>query len=131
MNRVVIGIGSNIDPQANVRAAVEAIAAGHRLLAESAFVQTEAIGRPHDPPFLNGAVLIETQMDADALKRWLRELEAQLGRRRGPDRCAPRTIDLDIVVLNGEIVDWAVRERDFLRTAVREVLGDVVPDDPS
>ena len=48
--------------------------------------------------FLNAAALILTDLPTQQLKaELLRPIEAQLGRRRGPDRYAPRTIDLDLV----------------------------------
>ena len=124
MNRVVIGVGSNIEPQKHIAAARERIARDHRLLAESRFVETRPIGGPAQPNFSNGALLIETTMSREALKIWLETVEADLGRVRGANRYDPRTIDLDIVVWNGEIVDPDVYERRFLREAVLEVWPD-------
>ena len=47
--------------------------------------------------------------------------ERELGRIRKSDRYDPRTIDLDIVVWGGEIMDEDVYEREFLRAAILEV----------
>jgi 2-amino-4-hydroxy-6-hydroxymethyldihydropteridine diphosphokinase len=60
-------------------------------------------------------------MGREELKSWLRELERELGRIRKSDRYDPRTIDLDIVVWGGEIMDEDVYEREFLRAAILEV----------
>jgi len=60
-------------------------------------------------------------MGREELKAWLRELEGDLGRTRSTDRYNSRTIDLDIVVWGGEIMDEDVYEREFLRTAILEV----------
>jgi len=126
VNRVIIGLGSNIDPKQNIERAVECIDDAHRVLALSSLVETEPIGVTDQPKFLNGAVLIETRLTRDELNGWLRQLEADLGRVRTSRKYGPRTIDLDIVVWNGRIVHRDVRERDFLRRAVLEVAPDLV-----
>lgn len=94
----------------------------HRLVRSSGFVQTEPVGYKEQPPFTNGAWLIETRMMLSELTEWLHILEDRLGRVRTENRFGPRTIDLDLVVWNGEIVDEDVFERDFLNKAVLEVL---------
>lgn len=125
MNRVVIGVGSNIDPDKNIPAARERIAREHKVFAESQFVETEPVGFEDQPNFVNGAVLIGTQMERDELNDWLHEVERELGRVRGENRFGPRTIDLDVVVWNGEIVDGNVYDRPFLRQAVLELRPDL------
>ena len=127
MSRAVIALGSNIRPQDNVPKAILRIGQTHRIMKKSRFTETPAIGSTPQPDFVNGALLIETAMDRDALKDWLRKVEAELGRVRSEDRNAPRTIDLDIVVWDGQIVDDDVYGRDFLRRAVEEVCPDLNP----
>ncbi len=121
MNQAVIGIGSNIQPQANIEKAIKRIAESHRILNESRFVETEPLAGRDQPNYMNGAMLIQTSMGREELKSWLRELERELGRIRKSDRYDSRTIDLDIVVWDGEIVDEDVYEREFLKTAILEV----------
>lgn len=121
MNRAVIGVGSNIEPDANIAAARRRIARAHKLLAESQFVETEPIGYDDQPNFINGVILVETDMDRETLKGWLGGVETDLGRVRSENRCGPRTIDLDIVVWNGSVVDEDVYVRPFLREAVLQV----------
>ena len=122
MNQAVVAIGSNIEPERNIPAAIEQLEAVMSVLGESRFLHTEPVGPPGQPEFVNGVVLVETPLDCAGLKSLLRGVESQLGRIRTADRYAPRPIDLDIVVWNGRIVDDDVRERDFLRLAIREVL---------
>ncbi|MFQ5795093.1 MAG: 2-amino-4-hydroxy-6-hydroxymethyldihydropteridine diphosphokinase [Candidatus Bipolaricaulia bacterium] len=121
MNRVVISMGSNIQPEAHIKQAKEKIAEQHRIVAESRLVETEPIGYLDQPHFVNGTILIETTMERESLKNWLSQLEGELGRVRTENRYGPRTIDLDIVVWNGELVDPDFCERDFLRDTVLEV----------
>ncbi len=125
MNRVIIGVGSNIDPDENIARARDRIAAAFCLLSESRWVETKPVGCSEQANFINGALLIETRLARDELKARLRELETQLGRARAANRDEPRPIDLDIVVWNGEVVDPDVHERAFLREAVLDVLPDL------
>ena len=122
MNQVVIAIGSNIDPEKNIRMAIAKIRVNFELRAESAFVTTKPIGNTDQPDFTNGALLISTHLKPPELKRWLKNVEKKLGRTKSQDKNGPRTIDLDIAVWNGKIVDNDVHERNFLKNAVFELL---------
>ncbi len=126
MNQAVIGIGSNIQPEANIAKAIEKIAESHRILNESRFVVTEPLAERDQPDFVNGAILIQTSMGHEDLKAWLKELENDLGRTRGTDRYDSRTIDLDIVVWGGMIVDEDVYEREFLKAAILEICPQLI-----
>ncbi|MCH6545268.1 MAG: 2-amino-4-hydroxy-6-hydroxymethyldihydropteridine diphosphokinase [Deltaproteobacteria bacterium] len=121
MNQAVIGIGSNIQPKPNIDKAISKIAKSHRILSTSRFVETEPLAGRDQPNYMNGAILIQTSMGREELKSWLRELEGDLGRTRSTDRYDSRTIDLDIVVWGGEIMDEDVYEREFLKAAILEV----------
>jgi 2-amino-4-hydroxy-6-hydroxymethyldihydropteridine diphosphokinase len=125
-NRAVLGLGSNIDPEENIRKAIEIIGGEIRLIRASSFVETEPVGFKEQRSFINGALLIETGLGASELKTRLREIEAELGRVRDADRNGPRTIDLDILVWNGEVVDEDVYERGFLRDSIKELLPGIV-----
>lgn len=121
-NRAVLGLGSNIDPEKNTQKAADIIRAEFRLVKISTFVRTEPVGFKEQAPFLNGALLIETELDAASLKARLKEIEIALGRVRTENKNGPRTIDLDILVWNGEVVDDDVYEREFLKSSIKELL---------
>jgi len=121
MNRVVIGFGSNIDPWKNVQTARDRVSKEHKVLAVSQFRETLPVDAEGQPNFVNGVMLIETEWERQRLKGWLREIERQLGR-EPEDRKGPRTIDLDLIIWNDQIVDEDVRERAFLRESVKEIL---------
>ena len=125
-NRAVLGLGSNIDPEENIRKAIEIISGEVSLIKASSFVETEPVGFNEQRSFINGALLIETGLGASALKARLREIETGLGRVRTGDKNGPRTIDLDILVWNGEVVDEDVYERGFLRDSIKELLPGIV-----
>lgn len=124
-NEVIIGVGSNIDPQINIDKAKQLIAQNHNLLKASSFIETKPIGCKNQDNFLNGAFLIETEMDTLSLKSWLKTLETQLGRVKTENKNGPRTIDLDIIVWNREIVDSEVYERDFLINSIKELIPEL------
>jgi 2-amino-4-hydroxy-6-hydroxymethyldihydropteridine diphosphokinase len=125
MARVLIAMGSNIDPERNLRQAVRRLAERCDVLATSPVYETAPVGKTDQPNFLNAAVLIETVLDAGALKaQVLRAIERELGRVRTEDKNAPRTIDLDIVLYRGQVVDPDVRR--YAHVAVP--LADLAPE---
>jgi 2-amino-4-hydroxy-6-hydroxymethyldihydropteridine diphosphokinase len=98
-------LGSNIQPEQNIPLAVAHLQKRLTVLEASSIWQSDAIGSS-GPDFLNGALLVSTPLDADALKEQvLHSLEAQLGRVRTEDKNAPRTIDIDIILFDGILLD--------------------------
>lgn len=77
------------------------------------------------PDFLNVAVWIETSLSIPALKQEIiRPIEKQLGRVRTADKNAPRTIDIDILIDQEELVEPALWEYAFLAVPIAELLPD-------
>jgi 2-amino-4-hydroxy-6-hydroxymethyldihydropteridine diphosphokinase len=101
--RVFVGVGSSIDPAVHVPRALARLDRDAGLLGLSTFYRTPAIGRPEDPPFVNGVVELRDVLAPAPLKALLARIEEDEGRRRGTDRWAPRTIDLDLL-LHGDTV---------------------------
>ena len=124
-NVAAIAVGSNIDPDYHIALARQTIVSNQRLLAESDFVLTSPVGEINQPDFQNGAWLIETTLDLDPLRVYLKEVETATGRQPSTNKYGPREIDLDIVVWNGEIIDPDYYQRDFLQKAIRQILPDL------
>lgn len=105
MAKAFVGLGSNLgDRAANLRSAVNALAAhGVAVLAASSVYETDPIG-PEQPDFLNAAVQVDTDLDPAALVALLKRTEAELGR-EGSERWGPRLIDLDLLLQGEEMVD--------------------------
>ncbi len=120
MNTVIIGIGSNIDAENNVSAVRKILKRKLHVLDESRFVKTKPIGIREQRNFLNGSILAQTNLGREGLRAMLKRVEASLGRGE-EDPYGPRTMDLDILVWNGEVVDSDVYDRDFLRRSVIEL----------
>jgi len=99
--RAYVGLGSNLgDREATLRQAVAALGEvpGVRIVAVSAFRETDPVGFLDQPRFLNGAAAIETELSPQELLAALLEVERGLGRIRGGERYGPRTVDLDLLV---------------------------------
>ena len=124
-NEAVIGLGSNIDPEVHLEQAVHELGSRFSIIKQSSWLRTTPIGIRNQPDFINGALLLRTELEQKLLKDALREIEDQLGRDRSQSRLGPRVIDLDIVVWNGEIVDEDYYERDFLRGSIAQILPEL------
>ncbi len=122
MNEVIIGIGSNLDAENNIRRALEILGDKFELLKVSEFIKTKPIGIAEQPDFTNGAAKIRTTENQNNLEQLLKQIEDQMGRDRSVPKFGPRCIDLDIVVWNGEIVDADYYTRDFLQKSVQEII---------
>jgi 2-amino-4-hydroxy-6-hydroxymethyldihydropteridine diphosphokinase len=130
MTLAYIGLGSNVSPQANIPRALELLSQAVRLSALSTFYRTAPVGPSGQPPFVNGVAQVRTDLPPRPLKfEVLRRIEAALGRRRGPDKYAPRPIDLDVLLYGDLIVDEPdlvlpdpdLRTRPFLAAALLEL----------
>lgn len=121
MNLVIIGIGSNIEAEKNIPAMLGILGSEAKILKISKLVKTKPIGIKNQPDYTNGAVKAETGLGMDEFRSLLKKVEDRLGRDRNAPKYGPRTIDLDIVVWNGKIVNREYFSRDFLRDSVDEV----------
>lgn len=124
MTMVCIGLGSNIEPEKNISRALSVLKSHFKVLRQSSFVQTEAVGHPSQTDFLNGAILLKTDLSLEELKKRLKNLEIQLGRNPLNHR-GPRTIDLDVLVWDNQIIDPDIGQREFLKTSILEVIPDL------
>lgn len=109
MTFAYVGIGANLGPrEETLRRAVELLgrADGVDVVGVSELRETDPVGVIDQPPFLNGAVAIETTLPARALLDLLLEIERSLGRVRA-ERWGPRIVDLDLLVYGNGVVDDA------------------------
>ena len=132
MSRAVISLGSNVEKEKNMPAAVVLIGQRCRLLAVSPVYETLPMGLRDQGNFFNAAVLVETARSPGELKEEVLDwLENELGRVRREDKNAPRTIDADLTLYDGEILDYKghhVPDPDLLRFAhVAVPVADLLP----
>lgn len=102
-----VSIGSNLgDRDAHLALALRRLAAlpESELVAVSPVFETEPVGPPPQGPFLNAAVRLRTALPPRALLDALLAIEAEAGRTRGV-RNAARTLDLDLLLYGGAVID--------------------------
>ena len=123
-HQVCLLMGSNIQPAKNLALGVDLLKQKVTILQLSSVWETASVGSG-GPDFLNLAALITTTLEAHELKHnVLRPLEAQLGRVRRADKNAPRTIDLDILLFDGRLLD-----PNLFRFAHRAIpVSEILPD---
>ena len=107
MRTAYLALGSNEgDRLATLQRAVDRLdaAAGIQILRSSRVYETDPVGGPPQPRYLNAVVEARTSLDARELLDACRRVEDALGRERLV-RWGPRTIDVDILTYGGERID--------------------------
>jgi dihydroneopterin aldolase / 2-amino-4-hydroxy-6-hydroxymethyldihydropteridine diphosphokinase len=101
----VLALGSNLGArQQELQRAVDQLAAtpGLRVTAVSPVYETDPVGGPDQPDYLNAVVLAETGLPAADLLRRAQAIEAA-ARRTREVRWGPRTLDVDIITYGDEV----------------------------
>ena len=105
--RAYVGVGANLgDREETILAAIDLLAVqpGVDVVGVSALRETEPWGPVEQPPYLNGAVALETDLAPRDLLDVLLDVEQSFGRDRAMEvRWGPRTLDLDLL-LHGDLV---------------------------
>jgi 2-amino-4-hydroxy-6-hydroxymethyldihydropteridine diphosphokinase len=130
-----VGLGSNLgDRAAHLAFAVAALrdTPDIRVEAVSSIRETAPVGGPPQGAYLNGVVALRTRLGARALLERLLSIEASAGRERGPERDAPRTLDLDLLLYGDERIDEpdlvVPHPRLLERSFVLEPLAELAPE---
>jgi 2-amino-4-hydroxy-6-hydroxymethyldihydropteridine diphosphokinase len=105
--RAYLGIGSNLgDRVAHLQSAVDglAFADGVTVVGVSPVYETDPVGGPEQPEYLNAVVAVDTDRTARELLEVAQRLEHEAGRERG-ERWGPRTLDVDLLLVGDDEVD--------------------------
>jgi 2-amino-4-hydroxy-6-hydroxymethyldihydropteridine diphosphokinase len=100
-----LGLGSNLgDRRGHLQAAMDALRRhGVEMLASSSVYETEPVGEVTDQPdFLNACLKVRTQIDPEQLLDACKAVEREVGREAGGARHAPRSIDVDVLLLGAD-----------------------------
>lgn len=129
MTRAILGLGSNVgDRLAHLRAAVGSLAG---VTAVSSVYETDPVGGPQQGRYLNMVVAIDTDLDPHALLGVCHRIESAADRVRDV-RWGPRTLDVDILWIDGVTVDEPdlviPHPRMWERRFVLEPLADIAPE---
>ena len=116
-----LSLGSNIEPERNLVQAIDHLQDYGKLDKISNAWESESVGAD-GPNYLNACVSLVTPLSQTALKEQaLLPIELKLGRRRGENKFAPRTIDIDIVIFDGVPCDDKYWEQAFVVIPLAEI----------
>ena len=129
--RAYIACGSNMgDRKAHLNAAVEALLIDEkcRVLRVSDWIETTPYGGVEQADYLNGALSIDTLYTPEELLEKLQGIERQEARER-KERWGPRTLDLDILLYEGRVMDTEkltiphrdMKNRDFVLKPLAQI----------
>ena len=133
-----VGLGGNLGEAAGtLRAAVQVLdGLPHtRVVRASRLFRTPAWGLEDQADFINGVAMLETTLCARELLDALLVTECQFGRERDPaQRWGPRTLDLDLLLYAGEVIDMPglrlphphLHERAFALVPLLEIAPDIL-----
>ncbi len=132
-NLAYLSLGSNIDPERNLPEAVSLLAQYGSIVAVSSAWQSPPAGFADQPDFLNAALIMSTPLTAAELRGGpIAGVEKALGRVRTENKNAPRTIDIDILLFNHEVLNVGQRHipspEIYERAFVAQPLAEIAPE---
>ncbi len=133
-NLVYLSLGSNVgDRQEQLREARARLDALGRVVAVSSVYETEPVEFTQQPWFLNCALALETSKTPQQLMAAILQIEEEMGRRRVQKK-GPRSIDIDILLFDGTVIDStdltvphpSLHQRRFVLEPLAEIAPDVL-----
>ena len=118
----IVAVGSNIEAKKHIQQAFEQLKRMDSQVSIATLLHTKAVGFTEQANFINTAFSFDCALNATDLKVELKNIEAQLGRVRTSNKNGPRTIDLDIVKIDHNIIDDDYYQYDFVKKSVDELV---------
>lgn len=130
MERVYLSLGSNLEPQAHLSAALRELRGRFGALTVSPTYVFPAVGFD-GPDFWNLAVGMTSDLSPQALNDWLHAMEDRHGRRRDVPRFSSRTLDVDIVLCGERVLsgdgNLEIPRGELKHAFVLKPLADIAP----
>ena len=135
MNEVYLLTGGNIGDRPgfleNARIKIEQDCG--RIISASSMYETAAWGKEDQENFLNQVLQVETILSPETLLMTILKIEESLGRKR-EIKYGPRTIDIDILFYNDEVIEEdglyiphpRMQERRFVLAPLSEIASDKI-----
>ncbi|MEI6215859.1 MAG: 2-amino-4-hydroxy-6-hydroxymethyldihydropteridine diphosphokinase [Actinomycetes bacterium] len=102
--KVVIALGSNLGDRENyLNTAIQELSAAISITSVSSFYETDPVGGPDQPDYLNAVLIAECTHEPVELMQLLLQIEARLGRVRDVP-LGPRTLDLDLITAGDHLI---------------------------
>jgi len=131
MTDAYLSLGSNIEPERHLRAALAALRKRFGEVRVSPVYRTAAVGFEGED-FLNLGARIDSDLQPVELNDWLHALENTHGRRRDGPRYSSRTLDIDIVLYGDRVLrgpgHLKIPRADLRHAFVLKPLADIAPD---
>ena len=124
LHRVFLSLGSNVQPEIYLPKAIDQLREYGQIEKISSVWESHAVGA-NGPNFLNACLLFSTSIVPENLKEQvIHPIEAKLGRVRSENKNAPRTIDIDIVMADGDPVNLEFWNYAFIVVPMAELAPD-------
>lgn len=109
LSLVALGLGANLgEREKSIQTAIDKLACCEEinLVATAPLIETAPVGGIPQPHYINSTCLLTTSLSPRELLEVCQRIEVELGRNREEEeKWGPRTIDLDILLFGGTIVD--------------------------
>jgi len=143
LSQIYIGLGANLNaPEEQLKKALKSIAqiSGCSLIQYSSFYRSAPMGPQDQDDYVNAVAKISSNLPPLELLDNLQKIEQQQGRVRKEERWGPRTLDLDILLIDNEIINTArltvphygIKLRNFVLVPLLEIAPELrLPDGDS
>lgn len=122
MNVAFLCLGGNMGDRLANLSRTKALIREERLniLAQSNIYETQAWGAERTPDYLNQCIKVSTELDAHSLMKLLLGIEQKLGRVRNENKNQSRTVDIDMLLFNGDVIKTELLEVPHPRMHLRQ-----------
>ena len=131
LSSALIGIGSNVEPGRNLKAAIGHLRGIGEVAGVSKVYESDGGGQA-GKTFLNAMVRVETCLPAGEIRRMLKRIEMEMGRTKDSKRAGTVPIDLDLCVLGSQVIrarDVSIPHKDILsREYVARGCAELLPE---
>ncbi len=105
MVTVYLGLGSNLgERQENLDKVLDYLSQRLKITGVSSVYDTEPVGNPQQPRFLNMVCCVRTMLKPGELLILVKGIERKMGRQPGRPN-SPRPIDIDILLYGSEVIN--------------------------
>jgi len=127
--KVAIGLGSNIDAEANMKKAAAYLREAWPDIVFSSVYESAPRDKEDQPAFFNAVSVMESNLPAETIRQALNLIEQALGKKI-EERFGPRTIDLDLLLYDDDSIQTEsltvphprMHERRFVLEPLSEVV---------
>ena len=104
MAQIYLGLGSNIDPEENLRLGIRELRKRYGELAISPVYRSFAVGFD-GPDFLNLVVGCATEQSPGEINGEIEIIHRMVGRERGEEKFSSRSLDIDLLLYDDQVID--------------------------